>query len=50
MQWLNGAGLDTMERLLLTRLERRVGRPVLLQGGLIHCRDVQAVVNALVNQ
>ena len=34
----------------VSRLERRVGRPVLLEGGLIHCRDVQAVVNALVNQ
>ena len=34
----------------VSRLERRLGRPVLLQGGLIHCRDLQAVVNALVNQ
>ena len=34
----------------VSRLERRLGRPVLLQGGLIHCSDLQAVVNALVNQ
>ena len=34
----------------VSQLERRLGRPVLLQGGLFHCRDLQAVVNALVNQ